>query len=170
MNIPRLKLVVTERGHFAFEGISVILAVLLQEVPAILDSRHEPPSRERLFPAPTQSDAEWNETWRQLVTPELESLFHTAGETMARDLAALSPQDKDETSYRVEIPREHLNAWMSALNQARLILAAQHDITEQDMDIEERVNTYDRRSVAVMKIKFLGWFLELIVQAQLDDV
>lgn len=168
MNIPQLKLVVTERGHFAFEGIGGLPALLLQEVPEILESRHEPPSRERLFPAPTESDADWNESWRQLVTPELEAWFHSAGETMARDLAAMTPQDREVNSYRVEIPRGHVNAWMSALNQARLILAAQHDITEQDMNIEGRVNMYDRREIAVMQIKFLGWFLELLVQAQLD--
>ncbi len=170
MNIPRLRLVVTERGHFAFEGISVLFVLMLQEVPAILEDRHSPAPRERLFPAPTESDADWNESWQHLVTPELEALFHSAGETMARDMAAMSPQDKEATSYRVEISPAHVNAWISALNQARLILGARFNLTEEDLNDDTRVNLRDRRRVAAMKIRFLGIFLELLVQAQLDDL
>jgi hypothetical protein len=168
MSLPQLSLSVTERGDCVFSGINLWCALILQEVPAILEERHAPAPRERLFPDPTRSDPDWNDQWRQLVAPELESLFQSAGEIIARDLARLQPEDKRQSSFRVEIPAAHVNAWISALNQARLILGAQHKITEADMNDDAPVNLCDKRTAAVMKIRLLGIFVELLVQTQLD--
>src|SRR5258707_6023248 len=43
----------------------------------------------------------------------------------------------DPEAYEITFPVEHLSAWMSALNQTRLILAEVHKIDEADMERQD---------------------------------
>ena len=56
----------------------------------------------------------------------------------------------------------HLNAWMSAINEARLILGELFDVTEQDMNRED-LDLEDPKQFAVLKIGALGWLLGNLV-------
>ncbi|MCX7887670.1 MAG: DUF2017 domain-containing protein, partial [Verrucomicrobiae bacterium] len=63
---------------------------------------------------------------------------------------------------RLCFPADHLNAWMSALNQARLILGERFEITEDDMN-RPLLNPVKPKDAAVFQIHVLGYLLQLLV-------
>src|SRR5260221_11959994 len=97
------------------------------------------------------------------MAPELRHLFQLAGEIVARDLTALQPETNEPDAMQVEFAAEHLNAWMSALNQARLIQAAVFNITEEDMNDAVPDAPTDKQ-IAVLKIHLWGYLLQLLVE------
>lgn len=148
--------------HVCISGINPLLAGLLQELPVTLEKRDTPAARVRLLPNPTESDPKANEDWSKTVTPELRHLLVSAGEVVGRDLTALQPEPETQEQFQITFPAEHTMAWMSALNQARLILGELFQIDEQDMNRED-FDLTDRKHVAALKIHLLGHLLHLFV-------
>jgi len=153
--VKPLSLSTPDAKHLRIDGISPLLAMCLQELPAILEKRDSSAARHRLFPDPTRADAKANDDWQQHVAPELRHLFVSAGETVVRDLTAL-------TGETLTFPAEHANAWMSALNQARLILGELHEITDHDMD-PDNLDPRIPKQRAVLLIHLYGYLLQLFV-------
>ena len=148
--------------HIRISGIPPVLAAMLRELPEILELRDSPDARARLFPNPTADDKVNNE-WQQMAGPELRHLFVSAGETVARDLTALEVDGDNTEGHRVTFPVEHVNAWMSALNQARLILAEVHKLDEPDMNRTD-FNPESPNHRAALRIHLLGYLLHLFVE------
>lgn len=123
------------------------------------------PARERLYPKPTAHDDKANAEWQRLVASELRHLFVTAGETVARDLTALKVDRQNPALSELSFPAEHASAWMSVLNQARLVLGEVFDVTEEDMNAMD-FEVLDKRAIAVMKIHLLGHLLQLFVELE----
>jgi len=146
-------------------GIAPVLAVMLREVPVILEMRDSPAAKNRLLPDPTSANEKANQEWQQIVGPELHHLFVSAGETMARDLTGLVADPHDINTGQLEFPVEHLRAWMSALNQARLILGEIHQIKEEDMN-EANLDPRDPRDLAALRIHLLGYVLQSFVELE----
>jgi hypothetical protein len=143
--------------HIQITGVHPLLAACLHELPEILGLRDQPAAARRLSPPPT-ADEKINADWQSLIAPELRHLFVSAGETVTRDLTGLQPDPDRTGAWQVTFPLEHLNAWMSALNQARLILGELFQITERDMHPAE-FDPVDPRHVAMLKIEVLGELL-----------
>ncbi len=162
-----LRLSAVNSKHLRITGIDPLLARCLQELPAILQLRDKPEAQARLFPPPTAADDAANRDWRETVAPELRHLFASAGETVSRDLTQLKPSPRDARFQTLTIPLAHVPAWMNALNQARLILAAIHGLDEIDMNI-----AYDqldpRKAPAVLRVDLLGMLLERFVRRELS--
>jgi hypothetical protein len=154
--------------HIRISGIAPVLAVMLRELPEILEMRDSPDARERLFPKPTRANDRINQEWQQMIGPELRHLFVSAGETLTRDLTALTADQEDAAAYQVEFPIEHVRAWMSALNQARLILGEIHRIEEVDMNRAD-LNPQDPRHLAALRIHLLGYVLQSFVELEIGD-
>jgi hypothetical protein len=134
------------------------MAAVLLEVPAILENRDRPEARRRLLPDPMPGDARASAEWHRLMDDELLHLFASAGEVFARDLRALRP-DRGEITF----PANHLAAWMSSINQARLILGELHAVTEDDMALKS-VDPDESRRGAIARIMVLGYVLEHLVR------
>ena len=154
--------------HIRISGIPPILVVMLRELPEILELRDSPDARDRLFPDPTAADETANEEWRQVAGPELRHLFVSAGETVARDLTALTVDKSGSEEHQITFPVEHVNAWMSALNQARLILAAVHGIDDKAMNRTE-FDPKSPKDLAALRIHLLGYLLHLFVELENGD-
>ncbi|MGD0016726.1 MAG: DUF2017 family protein [Verrucomicrobiia bacterium] len=157
----RLRVRAIDEKHICISGIPLLLVFCLRELPHILEKRDTPDARARLFPAPTRDDAKANQDWEQLMAPELRHLFVTAGETVARDLSrsrGIEEESAKSHSCRITFAAAHLNAWMSAINEARLILGEIFDVTEQDMN-QEDLDLDNPKQFAVLKIGALGWLL-----------
>jgi hypothetical protein len=154
-----------DNKHIRISGIHPYLAELLCELPEILGQRDSPAARARLFPKPSSDDPKLNEDWQQIVGPELRHLFVSAGEIVARDLTGLQPETPATGTLRVTFPAEHINAWMSALNQARLILGELHGVTEEDMNTG-LVELRTPKQHAVLRIHLLGYLLQLFVELE----
>ena len=61
---------------------------------------------------------------------------------------------------------KHLEAWIHALNQARLALAARHDFSERELEREIPAEG-DDRAFALFQIHFYGLLQEFFLR-QLD--
>lgn len=126
--------------------------LLLRELPAAADPGDHPAARARLFPAPSGApgEDEFREDWRQFIEPDLAHVFLTARETVEEDLKSLDrqaprslifgagrpgPAPYEATRAALTLPRAHLEAWLSVLNQARLVLGARHHIGEGDINV-----------------------------------
>ena len=149
-------------------GIDPVLAGCLQSVPDILEHRDAPGASHRLSPDLVPGDATANEDWHRLLGPELRHLFVSAGETLTRDLTALEPDPQGEHLMQLTFSSEHLSAWISALNQARLILGELHQVTEADMNSTD-FDLSQPKGLALFQIHILGFLLQLFIELQSVD-
>ncbi len=154
-----------DEKHIRVSGLTAMLAVMLREMPEILELRDGPDASARLFPNPTTADDKINKEWQQMVSPELRHLFVAAAETVTRDLTALTGNQGAPGAYEVTFPVEHLSAWMSALNQTRLILAEVHKIDEEDMQRQD-FDPQNPKHLAALRIHLLGYLLHLFVELE----
>jgi hypothetical protein len=148
--------------HVRLTGLDPVLLDSLFALPEILAARDKPEVHARLFPAPSDGEAALNQDWQEHVTPELRHLFVTAAETVLRDLTGLDLPDAQHRR-QLRFPVEHLPAWVSAINQARLILGALHHITEPDMQGTD-FELADARGLAIFRIHVLGHLLQMLVE------
>lgn len=144
-------------------GIDPVVLDSLFALPEVLEQRDKPGVRDRLMPPPTESDEALNTDWQQNVTPDLRHLFVTASETVLRDLTGVKPDPQAKHLQQLNFPAEHLNAWLSALNQARLILGELHHVTEADMAITD-FNLSEPHGLGLFRIHVLGYLLEHLVK------
>ena len=142
--------------------IHPLFASLLVELPK-LAARHKK-AQARLYPDPTggAGEAQLRRDWKEHVRPELERLFSTSRETVARDLQSLGLHGQGN---RVVIPDPHLDAWLNALNQARLIIVEENQLAESDLDHREPPDLATRRGLSLLKIHFYAHLQELLVEA-----
>ncbi len=97
-----------------------------------------------------------NRDWHETVDPDLHHLLETSVATVTRDLTGLDGET-------LEFAGEHLTAWMSALNQARLVLGELHQVTENDMARTE-LDVSQPRDKALAQIHVLGYLLQSLVE------
>jgi hypothetical protein len=143
-------------------GLNPVLANVLEYLPQILAQRDAPEAQRRLFPPPSNQRG-LNEEWENYVTPELRHLFASAAETVARDLTGLERDPQNKHLSRLSFPAAHTDAWMNALNQARLILAARYDVDEAAMDRQD-LDPEQPKDVAIFRIHVFGYILQLFVE------
>jgi len=160
-------------GGIAIEDLTPPFVFILLELPGLLGPDQPDEVKHRLFPDPSDDD-EIRKDWARLVHPELYALLASSREIVLKDLGGLVPAGG---SYRLEIPAPHINAWISALNAARLALGAVHGIEDEDDlhpfdDMEEEGDAedgeveLDERRLAVVKIHLFGELQALLVLEQ----
>ena len=149
-------------GSWELRGLHPLFASLLAELPKVA-SRHRK-AQARLYPDPTGSEGEvqLRNDWKEHVRPGLERLFSSSRETVARDLSTLVPNSPGASLI---IPPAHLDAWLNALSQARLIIVEENGFTEADLDHREQPDLATRRGLALLKVHFYAHLQELLVEA-----
>ncbi|HEV2046451.1 MAG TPA: DUF2017 family protein [Chthoniobacterales bacterium] len=141
------------------------LAELLRQIPAGANPEGTPAAEQRLFSPPAgPSEKEICKEWKLYVEPELRRLFHSATETVAADLAQLNGEEKSFTNCTLRIPKEHADAWLSALNQARLAIAAKCNFTDGELCDHDRSPVGSRRDLSLFQINFYGFLQEFILR------
>ena len=131
---------------------------LLHQIAVAADPTGSEAATTRIFTSPTHgSEPGFDEEWTEYVEPDLKHCFETALETVKSDIEALKESAGDE-AYELNIPLNHLEAWVHALNQARLVLAARHDFGEREM--ERMPISGDMRALALYQIHFYGYLQE----------
>lgn len=107
------------------------------------------PGTVRLFPPADPDDAEASDRYRSLVGDQL----------LADRLQALDAMES--TIDAAELDEEHVTAWLTTLNDMRLVLGTQLDVSE---DLEPLPEDHpDAPRVAVYG--YLGWLVSEIVEA-----
>lgn len=114
------------------------------------------PSVRRMFPPAYAEDAAAEDAYRELVRDDL----------VQGRLAAF--RVVEETVRAETIDEEQLAAWIGSLNDVRLVLGTQLDVTEEVYD--EPIDETDPRAPALALFAWLGWLLEQAVQAAAEDL
>ena len=139
------------------------LAELLRQIPGCTNPDPESEAEARLFSRPS-AEEEICAEWKSYVEPELRRLFRSATETVAEDLAQLNGNEKSFRNRTLSIPFEHTDAWLSALNQARLVIAAKYGFSEEELNDHDRSPIGSRRDLGLFQINFYGFLQEFILR------
>ena len=127
-----------------------LLRTLPVQLRSLLDEAPEDPSLERLFP-PAYDDAESEDEYRRLMRDEL-----LDGRRRALEVV-------EETVERDRLTAEEAEAWLTALNDLRLVLGTRLDV--RDDELLERLNPADPRAPALGLYAYLSWLQEQLVEA-----
>ena len=110
------------------------------------------PSLRRLFPPAYLDDPEKDADYQRLMRDEL----------LVRHEAALTIME--ETVDATDLDEPQLTAWMTALNELRLVLGTRLDVSEDD-DFSAHLDPEDELAPAYALYGYLGWLQEEIVTA-----
>ncbi len=151
-----------EDGGIEIDEIDSFFGALIRELPGIACSDDDK-TEARIYQSPTNgTDEDADSDWKRTVEPELRELFSSALDLVVENLAAMK-----DTAPTLRIPASHVDAWMHTLNRARLSLAAQWDIGEQDTQSRHTSRERDpERAMALLKIEVYGMLLEFLVRTK----
>jgi hypothetical protein len=139
-----------------------LLAGLPDQLRGVLEDADDPAHR-RIFPRayvdPTEEDAE--RQWQEMVHPDLLQERFDALAMMTATLAGATPAKRG--GREVTLDAEQTQAWLSALNDARLALGVRLDITEDERVVEPS----DPRAPAFAAYAWLTWFQGELVEVLL---
>lgn len=140
------------------------LAELLRQIPESAQPKDSPAAQERLFSPPAVPDEKvLCAEWKLYVVPELRRLFQSATETVRQDLQQLRCTNKPFANCTLRIPIAHADAWLSALNQARLAIAATYQFSDHEL-CDYRSPLGSRRDLSLFQVNFYGFLQELILR------
>jgi len=131
-----------------------LLASLVDQLRELLELTTDDPSLRRLFPTAYHDDAERDREYQQLVRDEL----------LERRLTALSTVE--DSAGAAELDEAQLTAWLTALNDLRLVLGTRLDVSEDQDAIDE--HHPDAPAMAVYG--YLSVLLNDIVDALAEDL
>ena len=126
-----------------------LIAKLMAELAELVEDDSQADMLTRLFPTALPNDPEAEAEFQDMVRREL--------------IATRIERFKNTTNTAQEgvLNREQLEDWMGAVNDVRLVLGTQLDISQQE-DIEE-LDADDPNAMAQSAYWFFGWLLEHIV-------
>ena len=127
-----------------------LLRSLPDQLRTLLSAPTADPSLERLFPPAYLDDAEREEEFRRLMRADL----------LERKQATLSLLES--TVDKPRLTEDELLAWMGALNDLRLVLGTQLDVSD-DPSYDVPDDSPDAGAFAVYS--YLGWLQEHVVAA-----
>jgi hypothetical protein len=139
------------------------LAELLRQIPASANPEGKAEAESRLFSRPS-AEEEICAEWKSYVEPELRRLFRGATETVAEDLAQLNGNEKSLRNRTLSIPFQHADAWLNALNQARLVIAAKYEFSDAELNDHDRSPIGSRRDLSLFQVSFYGFLQEFILR------
>jgi hypothetical protein len=153
------------KGAIEISELDPFLAELLRQIPASANPNGAPAAEQRIFSSPTnEKETELCAEWKTYVEPELRRLFQSATETVASDLEQLNGNEKSFANRTLRIPSKHSDAWLSALNQARLVIATKNNFTENELNDHFRSPIGSRRDLSLFQVNFYGFLQEFILR------
>jgi hypothetical protein len=141
------------------------LAELLRQIPESTKADGVDAANERLFTTPAaDSEREICAEWKLYVEPELRRLFESSTETIAGDLEQLNGSAKPFANCTLRIPTCNSDAWLNALNQARIVIAAKFNFSDVDLRDHYRSPIGSRRDLSLFQVHFYGFLQEFILR------
>jgi hypothetical protein len=151
--------------YIEISELDPFLAELLRQIPASTNPEGLEAAEQRLFSSPTNGkEPEICAEWKLYVEPELRRLFQTATETVSADLEQLNGNEKKLGNRTLCIPSKHADAWLNALNQARLVIAAKYNFTDGELGEHFRSPIGSRRDLSLFQVNFYGFLQEFILR------
>jgi hypothetical protein len=153
------------KNQIELSELDPFLTELLRQIPTSADPGGVSAAEQRLFSPPTNGkETDICAEWKLYVEPELRRLFQTATQTVAADLQQLNGSEKSLANRTVRIPAKHADAWLSTLNQARLVIAAKNNFTENELNDHFRSPIGSRRDLSLFQVNFYGFLQEFILR------
>jgi hypothetical protein len=153
------------KNQIEISELDPFLAELLREIPASANPEGAPAAEERIFSPPSNgSETEFCAEWKTYVEPELRRLFLTATQTVAGDLEQLDGNEKSLANRTLRISVKHADAWLNALNQARLVIAAKNNFTETELNDHLHSPIGSRRDLSLFQVNLYGFLQEFILR------
>jgi hypothetical protein len=100
--------------------------------------------------------------WEEFVRPELRHLFFSARKVVEEDLATMTRRPGRHS--HLVVPLVHAEAWLNALNQARLVLATKYDFSEAELSFNQPLQTFSRRDLVLLQINFYAAVQERLIE------
>ncbi|MCE9612235.1 MAG: DUF2017 domain-containing protein [Chthoniobacter sp.] len=152
-----------DEAHLEVSGIGFVESALLWRLAAAADPSGNPAAEQRLASSPTGgAEPGLEEDWKEHVLPELKVLFSSAVGVVRLDIVRSWIAPGTDASLR--IPLQHVEAWLLALNQARLALAARNNLTETEME-QRPPDDFQPGTIAHLFVDFFGHLQELLLEA-----
>jgi len=153
------------KNQIEISELDPFLAELLREIPASASPEGASAAEERIFSLPSNgSETEFCAEWKMYVEPELRRLFQTATQTVAGDLEQLDGNEKSLANRTLRISVKHADAWLNALNQARLVIAAKNNFTETELNDHLHSPIGSRRDLSLFQVNLYGFLQEFILR------
>lgn len=153
------------KNQIEISELDPFLAELLRQIPASANTDGAPAAEQRIFSLPINGkETELCAEWKIYVEPELRRLFQTATQTVGTDLEQLNGNEQTLANRTLRIPIKHADAWLSALNQARLVIAAKNNFTELELSDHLRSPIGSRRDLSLFQVNFYGFLQEFILR------
>lgn len=147
----------------ALTQINAVCCELLRQIVSSADPGENGPARARIFPTPTAGrEPEADRDWHEYVEPDLRRLFQDALDVVQEDVKRLAPEGRRK-GHGLRIPVKNLEAWIHALNQARLAIAARNDFQEREMDGSVPTEG-DALALALFQVHFYGFLQECFLR------
>jgi hypothetical protein len=146
-----------------FSEIDPFLAELLRQIPESTHAEGDAAAQARVYTVPA-ADEEFENEWKLYIQPELKRLFESATETVAEDLKQLCGNEKAFANRALVIPQAHADAWLNALNQARLVIAARNNFSEGELCDHYRSPIGSRRDLSLFQVNFYGFLQEVLLR------
>ena len=127
-----------------------LLRTLPAQLRSLLEEAPDDPSLERLFP-PAYDEAESEAEYRRLMHDEL-----LDGRRRALEIV-------EETLDRDRLSAEQAQAWLTALNDLRLVLGTRLGVQEDEL--LARLDPTDPRAPGLGLYAYLSWLQEQLVEA-----
>ena len=153
------------KNQIEISELDPFLAELLLQIPGSANTDGVPAAEQRIFSLPANGkETELCAEWKTYVEPELRRLFQTATQTVGADLKQLNGNEESLANRTLRIPIKHAEAWLSALNQARLVIAAKNNFTELELNDHLRSPIGSRRDLSLFQVNFYGFLQEFILR------
>jgi Domain of unknown function (DUF2017) len=144
----------SRKGEFRLRlptGEREALRAMPDQLRTLLVESPDDPTLHRLFPTAYQDDPELDQEYRELMRDEL----------LEQHLSSLRVME--ETVDADRLTEEQAVAWLSALNDLRLVLGTRLDVTEDTY--AEEVDERDPRFPSLAMYSYLGFLEEQLVVA-----
>ncbi|MCK5944639.1 MAG: DUF2017 family protein [Planctomycetes bacterium] len=138
---------------YVFGDLTPAAVETLRGVPMLIESSDQR-VRDRLLPDTCQEEED-ERHWREHAVPELERLFLSRAQLVRRDLETLRKLPKSSNCVLL-VPDEHVNAWVAALNAARLALYVLNDMTAEHLEEDGFATASAKQQEAVLRISLLA--------------
>lgn len=155
------------RHHEVLElsELDPFLAELLRQIPESTNTEGAESAERRLFSLPAnEAEKELCAEWKVYVEPELRCFFQSATQTVTADLKPLNGNSRPFANCTLAIPLENADAWLNALNQARLVIASKYGFSESELCDHYRSPIGSRRDLSLFQVNFYGFLQEFILQ------
>ena len=131
-----------------------MLATLPLQLRALLETNE--PSLRRLFPVAYHQDPEHEAEFQRLMRDDILQRRIGAAEMLAESANSKTLAGDDQ-----------INGWLGAINDLRLVLGTQLDVSEDSPDFDE-LDDDDPRVAQFHVYSWLGYLMEMLIQASMS--